>query len=82
VTKILNTLFQEAIRFGKQIRSQTGIDQHPVSVSYAAVELARSVFGDLSECTVLIIGQVRWGTALKVPYRTRCEDNSGFQPLL
>lgn len=59
--KILNTLFQEAIRFGKQIRSQTGIDQHPVSVSYAAVELARSVFGDLSECTVLIIGAGEMG---------------------
>lgn len=59
--KILNTLFQEAIRFGKGVRSQTGIDQHPVSVSYAAVELAHSVFGDLSECTVLIIGAGEMG---------------------
>lgn len=59
--KILNTLFQEAIRFGKRIRSQTSIDQHPVSVSYAAVELARSAFGDLSKCTVLIIGAGEMG---------------------
>jgi glutamyl-tRNA reductase len=59
--KMLNTLFQEALRFGKRVRSRTGIDQHPVSVSYAAVELARSVFGDLSECTVLIIGAGEMG---------------------
>ncbi|MDD2358978.1 MAG: glutamyl-tRNA reductase [Syntrophaceticus schinkii] len=59
--KILNTLFQDAIRFGKRFRSQTAIDQHPVSVSYAAVELARSVFGNLSDCTVLIIGAGEMG---------------------
>jgi glutamyl-tRNA reductase len=54
--KVLNTLFQEAIKLGKKVRTSTGIDQHPVSVSYAAVELARSTFKDLSNCTVLIIG--------------------------
>ena len=59
--KILNTLFQDAIRFGKRFRSQTAIDQHPVSVSYAAVELARTAFGNLSDCTVLIIGAGEMG---------------------
>lgn len=59
--KVLNTLFQEAIRLGKRIRTITGIDQHPVSVSYAAVELARSTFKDLSDCTVLIVGAGEMG---------------------
>mgnify|MGYP000957594960 CR=1 FL=1 len=59
--RVLNTFFQEAIRLGKRIRTETGIDQHPVSVSYAAVELVRSTFGNLSECSVLIIGAGEMG---------------------
>lgn len=59
--KVLNTLFQEAIRLGKRIRTTTGIDRHPVSISYAAVELARSTFKDLGDCTVLIIGAGEMG---------------------
>jgi glutamyl-tRNA reductase len=54
--KIINTLFQEAIRVGKRVRTVTGIDQHPVSISYAAVELIRQTLGDLEGRTVMIIG--------------------------
>ena len=39
---VLNSLFQKAIHVGKKVRTATAIDQHPVSVSYAAVELARA----------------------------------------
>jgi glutamyl-tRNA reductase len=53
---IINTLFQEAIRVGKRVRSVTGIDQHPASVSYAAVELVRQALGELQGRTVMIIG--------------------------
>ncbi|MGD0622358.1 MAG: glutamyl-tRNA reductase [Thermacetogeniaceae bacterium] len=53
---IINTLFQEAIRVGKRVRTGTGIDQHPVSISYAAVELIRQTLGDLQGRTVMIIG--------------------------
>jgi glutamyl-tRNA reductase len=53
---IINTLFQEAIRVGKRVRTDTGIDQHPVSISYASVELIRQTLGDLQGRTVMIIG--------------------------
>ncbi|MGB9792876.1 MAG: glutamyl-tRNA reductase, partial [Thermacetogeniaceae bacterium] len=38
---VINTLFQEAIKVGKRVRTQTGIDRHPVSVSSVAVDLVR-----------------------------------------
>jgi glutamyl-tRNA reductase len=59
--KIINTLFQEAIRVGKRVRTDTGIDQHPVSISYAAVELIRQTLGDLQGRTVMIIGAGEMG---------------------
>ncbi len=58
---ILNTLFQEAIRVGKRVRTVTGIDQHPASVGYAAVELVRQALGDLQGRTVMIIGAGEMG---------------------
>jgi len=53
---LLNTLFQQAIAVGKRVRRETGIDHNASSISYAAVELAKSKFGHLSGCTALIIG--------------------------
>jgi len=61
VNSILNTFFQEAIRVGKKVRTITRIDQHPASVSYAAVELARQALGSLCGRTVLIIGAGEMG---------------------
>ena len=40
----------------KRVRSETGIGQMAVSVSYAAVELARKIFGSLNNRTVMIVG--------------------------
>lgn len=54
--RVLNTLFQQAITIGKRVRSETGIDQNAVSISYAAVELARQNLGGLDKRSVLIIG--------------------------
>lgn len=54
--RIINTLFQQALAIGKRVRTETGIDRNAVSISYAAVELAKSRLGDLSGCTALIIG--------------------------
>jgi len=54
--KILNTLFQHAITVGKKVRTETGIDKNPVSVSYAAVQLACSFFGSLNDKKALLIG--------------------------
>lgn len=53
---VLNALFQKAIYVGKKTRTDTGIDQHPVSVSYAAVELARQYFTSLEDKSVLVVG--------------------------
>ncbi|MGE4588013.1 MAG: glutamyl-tRNA reductase [Acidaminococcaceae bacterium] len=53
---VLNTLFNRAIAVGKKVRTVTHIAYNAVSVSYAAVEMAKKSFGDLSESTVLIVG--------------------------
>jgi glutamyl-tRNA reductase len=53
---VLNSLFQKALYVGKKVRTETAIDQHPVSVSYAAVELAKKVLGSLEDKTVLVVG--------------------------
>ncbi len=53
---VLNTLFQRSIYVGKKVRNETGIDSNPISVSYAAVELARNIFGSLKDKTVMVVG--------------------------
>jgi len=53
---ILNNLLEQAFHVAKRVRTETGIANSAVSVSSAAVELARKIFGDLSGRSVLIIG--------------------------
>jgi len=53
---LLNELFQRSFNAGKRIRTDTGIGEGAISVSFAAVELAKKVFGDLSGLEVLFIG--------------------------
>lgn len=53
---ILSRLFQHAFAVAKLVRSQTDIGAHPVSVAYAAVQIARRIFEDLKGQTVLLIG--------------------------
>ena len=52
---VLNTLFHRAIATGKRVRSETRIAFSAVSVSYAAVELAREIFGGSLESTSALI---------------------------
>jgi len=56
VGKILNRLYEKALRASKRVRTETGITKSAVSVSYAAVELAKKIFGDLKEAKVLLVG--------------------------
>ncbi len=56
VGKVLDRLFQHAFATGKRIRSNTGIGDHPVSVAYTTVMLAKQVFGDLASKTVVLVG--------------------------
>ncbi len=53
---VLNTLFHRAIATGKRVRTETRIQFNSVSVSYAAVELAREALGELHEASALIFG--------------------------
>ena len=53
---VLNALFQKALYVGKKVRTETEIDSHPLSISSAAVEMARSVLGDLRGKTVMVVG--------------------------
>ena len=53
---VLSALFRQAIHVGKLARTETGICQSAASVSYAAVELAKKIFGDLGSRQVLLIG--------------------------
>jgi glutamyl-tRNA reductase len=57
----LNALMSRAFAVAKKVRSETGISQSAVSISYAAVELARKIFGDLAGKTVMIIGASKMG---------------------
>ncbi|MDN5345062.1 MAG: glutamyl-tRNA reductase [Clostridia bacterium] len=60
---ILNTLWQQAITVGKRVRTETCIDRNTLSISYAAVELARQVFqGQLQGRVVLVIGAGKMST--------------------
>src|SRR5881296_2309117 len=52
----LHRLFQRAFRVAKQVRTHTEIARGAVSVGSVAVELAQRIFGNLSECAVLVLG--------------------------
>ena len=53
---ILQKLMEQTMRVARRVRSDTGIGESAVSVPYAAVELARKIFGDLSGLRVLLVG--------------------------
>ena len=58
---LLNKLFHSAFAAGKRVRTETALAEGAVSVSYAAVELARKIFGTLSGRTVLVVGAGEMG---------------------
>ena len=52
----LHTLFTQAFAVAKRVRNETDIARHAVSVSFAAVELARKIFAGLTGRAVLLVG--------------------------
>ncbi|MFC4556593.1 glutamyl-tRNA reductase [Virgibacillus kekensis] len=58
---VFNELFKQAITFAKRAHKDTAIGEHAVSVSYAAVELAKKIFGDLDKKHVVIFGAGKMG---------------------
>jgi glutamyl-tRNA reductase len=53
---LLNRLMRKAISVAKRIRSETRIAENAVSISFAAVELAKKIFTDLSEKVFMLLG--------------------------
>ena len=58
---VFNQLFKQAITLAKKAHSNTDIGANAVSVSYAAVELAKKVFGTIENKHVLILGAGKMG---------------------
>ena len=56
VGKRLGKLFQYTFTAAKKVRTDTAIGSSPVSVAFAAVQLAQQIFDKLSEQTALLIG--------------------------
>jgi glutamyl-tRNA reductase len=52
----LHPLFSQAFSVAKRVRTETEIARHAVSVSFAAVELAKKIFDGLSGRAVLLVG--------------------------
>jgi glutamyl-tRNA reductase len=53
---VLNKLLQKAISVAKRVRTETKIAESTLSISVAAVELAKKIFGDLAGKTVMLLG--------------------------
>jgi glutamyl-tRNA reductase len=53
---ILNKVFRKAISVAKRVRTETKIAENAVSISFAAVELAKKVFGRLEGKEALLVG--------------------------
>jgi glutamyl-tRNA reductase len=58
---VFNHLFKQALTIAKRGHSETEIGANAVSVSYAAVELAKKIFGSLENMHVLILGAGKMG---------------------
>lgn len=55
-SRVFNKLFRQSFEVGKRVRTETEIGEAAVSISYAAVELARKVFDTLEGRTILVLG--------------------------
>ena len=71
----LNRAFHQAFHTAKRVRTETGIAENAVSISYAAVELAKKVFGNLRGKSVAVIGAGKMGgLALKHLEASGCAE--------
>lgn len=52
----LQRLFQYIFSVSKDVRTSTGIGANPVSIAYMAVNLAKQIFSDLANASVMVIG--------------------------
>jgi glutamyl-tRNA reductase len=60
--RILNVLFRDALNVAKRAHTETQINDHPVSVSYAAVELMKNQMHDLNQKSIVLVGAGETGS--------------------
>jgi glutamyl-tRNA reductase len=72
---LLNRLFHWSFGVGKRVRSETGLAEGAVSVSFAAVNLARKIFGSLAGRRVLVIGAGEMGRLTAVHLKSQGVDS-------
>lgn len=53
---VIHGVFEQALRAGKRARSETEINRGAVSISLAAVQLAKQIFGRLNDRSVVVMG--------------------------
>ena len=61
IGRVLSQVMHRSLSVAKRVRSETGVAQNPVSISSVAVELARKIFEDLTDKTVLLVGAGEMG---------------------
>lgn len=61
IGRVLSQVMHRSLTVAKRVRSETGVAQNPVSISSVAVELARKIFEDLTDKTVLLVGAGEMG---------------------
>ncbi|MTJ81555.1 MAG: glutamyl-tRNA reductase [Telmatospirillum sp.] len=57
----MEALLAAAYGAAKRVRNETEVAERPVSIASAAVQFARDLHGDLSECTALLVGAGEMG---------------------
>ncbi len=77
ISSFLDALLTRAFSVAKRVRTETEIGANAVSVSYAAVELAREIFGSLTGKKVLLIGAGKMSEAA-ARHLKRCGVSSIF----
>ena len=68
---LLNRLFHWSFGAGKRVRSETGLGEGAVSVSYATISLARKIFGDLRNRRALLVGAGEMAELTAIHLRTQ-----------
>ncbi|HET7705235.1 MAG TPA: glutamyl-tRNA reductase, partial [Thermoanaerobaculia bacterium] len=58
---LLQQVYSQTMRVAKRVRTDTAIGEHAVSIPYAAVELAKKIFGELKGLQVLLLGAGEMG---------------------
>lgn len=71
----LNRIFQKSFQAAKWARANTGIAQGQISVGNIAAELAGRVFGELSRCSVLVVGTGDAGRKVAQSFVSRGAEN-------